>query len=266
METNFFPGRTFEDMEDLNRQAFQWATVRMPNRPVSKTGLIPAKAFEHEQMYLTRLPSFIQAPYLALDRGIDQYGYVSVDGNFYWIPGVSRMDVTVLQYSDHINVYHRRQMLVQYDLAPDGVKNELISPKGEPKPKYQPKHRKKPSNREEKVLRDASEEVNAYLNFALEHGVKQRHRFIRQLYGLHRKLAVSIFVKAIIRALKYRITEIKTIESIAILEMKSGGYEAPFVEIDHKFTKRESYREGCFSDKADLSKYDKMMEDDEDDE
>ncbi len=37
-ETNFFPGRTFESMEDLNRQAFEWSTVRMENRPRSKTG------------------------------------------------------------------------------------------------------------------------------------------------------------------------------------------------------------------------------------
>ncbi len=53
VETNFLPGRSFENLEDLNRQAFQWATVRMEHRPASKTRLIPAKAFEHECSYLT---------------------------------------------------------------------------------------------------------------------------------------------------------------------------------------------------------------------
>ena len=48
VETNFLPGRRFESLEDLNRQALEWATVRMKHRPASKTGLIPAKAFEHE--------------------------------------------------------------------------------------------------------------------------------------------------------------------------------------------------------------------------
>ena len=33
VETNFFPGRSFETLEDLNRQAFEWATVRMANMP-----------------------------------------------------------------------------------------------------------------------------------------------------------------------------------------------------------------------------------------
>ena len=52
VETNFFPGRTFQSLEDLNEQALQWATVRLEGRPQGKAGLIPAKAFEHECTYL----------------------------------------------------------------------------------------------------------------------------------------------------------------------------------------------------------------------
>ena len=52
VETNFFPGRRFESLEDMNQQAFQWATVRLEHRPVAKTRLIPAQAFEHERPYL----------------------------------------------------------------------------------------------------------------------------------------------------------------------------------------------------------------------
>jgi hypothetical protein len=55
VETNFLPGRRFESLEDLNRQAYEWATVRLHHRPMRKTGLIPAKAFEHERRYLTEL-------------------------------------------------------------------------------------------------------------------------------------------------------------------------------------------------------------------
>jgi len=50
VETNFLPGRTFRDLEDLNRQAFEWSTVRLEYRPQGKAELIPAKAFEHEQV------------------------------------------------------------------------------------------------------------------------------------------------------------------------------------------------------------------------
>jgi len=260
VETNFFPGRSFESLEDLNRQAFEWATVRMAGRAVGKTRLIPAKAFEYEQQYLIGVPAYVPAPYLEHKRGTDQYGYASFDGNFYWVPGRSRVDVTLLQYSECLKVYHKRKLLIEYPLPADGVKNELFSPPGQPKPRYQPNDRKKPTEGEEKKLRGLAEEVDAYLSFVLSQKGIQKHRFIRRLYGLSEKLALPLFIKTIKRSLKYRITDIQTLERIAILQLKEGNYELPHVEPNEEFRNRESYLEGRFSDEAHLGEYDEMME------
>jgi hypothetical protein len=81
VETNFIPGRTFQNLEDLNRQALDWSTVRLEQRPQGKAGLIPAQAFEHERAFLTPLPRHLPAPYLLLERSVDEYGYVAVEGN-----------------------------------------------------------------------------------------------------------------------------------------------------------------------------------------
>jgi hypothetical protein len=266
VETNFFPGRTFANLEDLNRQAFEWATVRMANRPVSKSGLIPAKSFEYEQPYLTRLPAYIRPPYLEHKRATGQYGYISFGGNYYWVPGSSRDDVNVLQYGDCLKIYHKRKLLAHYPLPPDGVKNQQFSPKGEPKPLYRPKNRRRPTALEEKKLRAAAGEINDFLNFALKHGgSKQKHRFILQLYCLYKKIVLPLFVKTIQRALKYRITDIKTIERIALLQMREGNYKMPPVEIDQNFHSRQSYLDGLFSDEADLFVYNDLVEDEDQD-
>jgi transposase len=273
VETNFFPGRRFDSLEDLNQQALEWATKRMAHRPVSKSGLIPARAFEFEQSYLIKLPPYIHPPYRVHYRLIDQYGYVSFDGNFYWIPELSmsidRVKVKILEYSDLIKVYHKRKSLVQYSLPSEEVKNERFSPPGQ-SPKYQPWNRKKPTAFEEKKLRALSPEVEAYLEFALSgkqtQYVKQKHRFIRQLYGLYKKLALPLFVKTISRALTYRITNMETIERIAVLQMKDGEYHLPpftSVTIDENFKNRESYLEGYSSDEVDLTLYDQLLEEDE---
>lgn len=82
VETNFLPGRVFESLEDMNRQALEWATVRMHHRPVAKTGLIPAQAFEQERGALTELSSLLPAPYQSHERDTDQYGYVPFQGNY----------------------------------------------------------------------------------------------------------------------------------------------------------------------------------------
>ena len=264
VETNFFPGRTFESLEDLNRRAFEWATVRIANRPVSKSGLIPARAFEYEQPYLNRLAAYVQPPYLEHKRATDQYGYISFGGNYYWVPGSSRDEVKVLHYSDCLKIYYKRKLLAHYPLPPDGVKNQQFSPKGESKPLYRPKYRKKPTALEEKRLRAAAKEIDEFLNFALKQEGKQKHRFIRQLYCLYQKITLPLFVKAIRRALKYRIRDVKTIERIALLQMREGNYKVPVVEIDENLHGRQSYLDGLFSDEADLSVYDDMIEEDED--
>jgi hypothetical protein len=177
------------------------------------------------------------------------------------VPGSSRDDVKVLQYGDCLRIYHKRKLLAHYPLPPDGVKNQQFSPKGEPKPLYRPNNRKRPTALEEKKLRSAAKEIDDYLNFALKHGGgNQKHRFIRRLYCLYQKIVLPLFVKTIKRALKYRITEIKTIERIALLQMREGNYKIPPVEIDEDLKSRQSYLEGLFSDEADLSVYDDLLE------
>ena len=263
VETNFFPGRAFETLEELNRQAFEWATVRMAGRTVGKTRLLPSKAFEHEQSYLRKVPAYVPAPYLSYKRGTDQYGYASLDGNFYWVPGTSRVDVNILEYSDCLKIYHKRKLLIEYELPPDGVKNKIFDPPGQLKPQYQPKYRKKPTEAEEKKLKEVAEEVKAYLSFVLKQKGIGKHRFIRRLYGLYQKIALPLFVKTVKRALKYRITDIETLERIAILQLEEGNYELPLAEIDRELESRESYLEGRFTDEVDLSTYEKMMEDED---
>jgi hypothetical protein len=148
VETNFFPGRTFESMEDLNHQAFEWATVRMAHRAVGKARLIPLKAFEHEQQYLIKISPYVPPPYLTHHRSIDQYGYAAVNGNYYWVPWEWRGDVPLLEYSDCLKIFHNRKLLVEYALPPDGVRNKILSPPGQPQSHYRPTHRMKPTDEE----------------------------------------------------------------------------------------------------------------------
>ncbi len=261
VESNFFPGRRFDSLADLNRQAFEWATKRMANRPVSKSDLIPAAAFEFEKTYLIKLPSYIQPPYQVQYRRIDQYGYISFSGNYYWVPDLSRQEVKVLQYSDCIHVYYQRKLLAQYSLPPQGIRNQKYTPPGKT-PKHQPWNRKKPTAFEEKTLRGLCAEVNQYLDFAFNQSRKvgQKHRFIRQLYALYQKLAQPLFVKTINRALTYRIANPRTIELMAAQLLKEGNYRMLPVMVDEDYKNREAYLEGCASGEPDLHKYDRLLE------
>ena len=260
--TNFCPGREFKDLKDLNRQALDWAAVRCMNRPVGKSKLIPAKAFEFEKGYLTRLPEVVSPPYLEFQRGIDQYGYIPFDGNFYWTPGPGRHEVKVLRYPDHIKIYHRRELLIEYELPPVGVKNKKFYPPDRPAPRHEPKDRKNPTGEEEKILRSSSKTLDAYLTFAFkERTGRQRHRLVRDLFRLRQRLSQELFEKAVSRAHSYRVTDPDAIYRIAVLQMKEASYEVPVVPVDEDFVNRPSYLEGRFTDEVDLTRYTTREED-----
>jgi transposase len=263
VETNFLPGRTFESLEDMNAQAFEWATDRMHNKPVGKTRVIPAEAFEYERPYLTKLSPYLLEPYRLHRRGTDQYGYAAFDGNYFWVPGIKRDDVKIIEYTSRLKIYQNRECVAEYQLPQDGVKNKKISPEGMPLPRYSPSHRKRPTKEEEQRLRAMDRAVDVYLDFVLPPLGGGRHGFIRKLFALSRKMTPLLFVKTIERAYKYRITSIETIENIALLLLRQETSDLPLVEVDGDFRHREAYLEGYLTDPPDLSVYENIVEEDD---
>jgi transposase len=266
VETNFLPGRIFDSLEDLNGQARQWATERMEHRPQTKTRLIPAKAFEHERDYLNPLPRHLPAPCQVHQRGTDQYGYVAFGANYYWVPGSRRDDVKVLQYADRLKIFQQQSCLAEYPLPGDGVRGQHYSPPGQPQPRHQPRNRHRDARQEEQRLRALGAEVAAYLDYALKAPGIQRHRFTRELFTFSRKVTRGVFVKTVQRALRYRIVDLATLQRIAWLCISQEEDVLPQADVDEDFQQRPAYREGCLTEEPDLSVYDQLFEEDEEDE
>jgi len=263
VETNFLPGRTFQSLEDINAQAFEWAAVRMEHRPQGKARLVPAKAFEHECASLLELPRHLPAPYQVHQRGTDQYGYAAFEGNYYWVPGTKREDVKVLQYAERLTLYRARECLAEYPLPADGVKNAKFAPPDQPQPRHNPSNRRRPTEEEEKRLRAIDECVGRYLDFALKPKGIERHRFLRGLFALSRQLNAAVFVRTIERALRYGIADLDTVQRIAVLVLDVSEHPLPAVDIDAGFRVRESYLEGRLTDAPDFSRYNQILEDDD---
>ena len=76
-------------------------------------------------------------------------------------------------------------------------------------------------------------------------------------------MALELFIKTVNRALKYRITDIKTVERIAALQLTAVNLQLPLPQIDRQLEKRDAYIQGYLADDVDLSVYDKITEDDD---
>jgi hypothetical protein len=87
LRTNFFAARKFKDIDDLNRQALDWATNIAPNRRFPDDDRFTGRQkFEEEKAKLRMLPS---APYEAIMRTQARVGrtpYVRFDRNDYSLP------------------------------------------------------------------------------------------------------------------------------------------------------------------------------------
>jgi hypothetical protein len=269
VETNFFPGRTFASLEDLNEQARRWATERMEHRVQTKARVIPARLFEHERLYLNPLPEHLPAPYQTHHRVTDQYGYVAFGANYYWVPGTGRDEVKVFQYAERLKIFRHYECLAEYALPPAGTRHQRYSPPGQPKPQHQPKNRHRHAKLEEQRLRALGDDVSAYLDFALSAPGVQRHRFTRELFALSQKVGGDVFRKTACRALRYRIVELATLHRIAWLCLSQQEGVLPEPEVDDDFRQRPAYQEGYLTDNPDLSVYDQSgeekQEEDEDD-
>ena len=189
VETNFLPGRSFESLEDLNRQALEWATVRMEHRPASKTRLIPAKAFEHERHYLTELPAQLPAPYWPHERGTDEYGYVAVRGELLLGAGDQagrRQGAAVRGPLEDLSRADAAWPSTR--CRPTGSRTPVSAPRDSRRRGICPSIASHGSQHEEQRLRALDPEVAAYVDFALQTPGIQRHRFLRELFALSRKV------------------------------------------------------------------------------
>jgi AcrR family transcriptional regulator len=255
VETNFLPGRAFTSLADLNGQALAWSTVRQEQRPQGKAGLIPAQAFAHEQGFLQPLPPALPAPYKLLERSVDEYGYVAVEANYYWVPGTGRGDVRVLRYDQHLEIYQLDQLLTPYPLPPPGVRNQLVHPPGQPVSRFQPRHRPQPSDQEQKRLRELAPAVSAYVDFILATPGRLPHQQMRRLLALSQRMTPALFTRSVARAQRYGITSLATLEQIARLLCQAEAGELPLPPIDESFQDRPTYQAGALTDAPDLAQY-----------
>jgi transposase len=262
VETNFFPGRKFSSLEDLNEQALKWSLETMANRAQTDAKIVPNLAFETEKAYLKKIPPYIPEPYEELERGTDQYGYAAWDGNYYWVPGRGRESVKLLRYRNRVQIYRNREMLAEYPLPPFGTKNKKF-PDGKDAPTYQPKSRKQPTACEEQAIRAVGNEAVLYLDWIGENkqiAPQQKHRLMRQLHSLKAQLSATIFLQTLARAKTYRVADPKVIERMALLLVRDSIYDTKWENIGEEFETREIYHQGRLSTPADLSVYSDQLD------
>jgi transposase len=101
---DFFLGRSFRNLDDLNAQLVDWLDTVANIRLHGTTQRIVAEAFAAEQPELQRLPEHRFDAVLKLERRVSHDGFVAIGGNFYSVPDRTRRIVEVQQLPDVIRI------------------------------------------------------------------------------------------------------------------------------------------------------------------
>ena len=101
---DFFLGRSFRDLDDLNSQLTDWLDTVANVRVHGTTQRIVAEAFAAEQPELQTLREHRFEAVLKLERRVSHDGFVAIGGNFYSVPDRTRRVVEVQQLPDIVRI------------------------------------------------------------------------------------------------------------------------------------------------------------------
>ena len=101
---DFFLGRSFRNLEDLNAQLIDWLDTVANIRVHGTTQRVVGEAFAAEQPELQTLPEHRFDAVLKLERRVSHDGFVAIGGNYYSVPDRTRRVVEVQQLPDLIRI------------------------------------------------------------------------------------------------------------------------------------------------------------------
>jgi len=114
---DFFLGRRFGDMADLNQQFDQWLTTVANARHHGTTRRVVAEAFAAEQPQLQRLPAVDYQAVLRAERRVSRDGMVSVDGNEYSVPDTTQRRIVEVQVTcDHVHILDEGRLVAVHQV------------------------------------------------------------------------------------------------------------------------------------------------------
>lgn len=101
---DFFVGRSFRNLDDLNDQLSDWLDTVANVRVHGTTQRVVAEAFAAEQPELQTLPEHRFDAVLKLERRVSHDGFVAIGGNYYSVPDRTRRVVEVQQLPDRVRI------------------------------------------------------------------------------------------------------------------------------------------------------------------
>lgn len=129
IEKNFYPGRTFTDLSDLNRQMAAWCEKVNAKGRRHLGGSSPVTLFQSEKPHLLPLPVYVPEVYALHPRVVDLEGMVNLHNNRYSVPeDLIGRRVEVRETKDKVTVMAGHTVAACHDRMEDGAGGRSVLP------------------------------------------------------------------------------------------------------------------------------------------
>lgn len=229
IERNFYPGRTFTDLHDLNDQLAAWCS-RIDHKVRRRLQTTPIALFATEQTALRPLPLYVPEVYDLVRRTVDLEGFVHYATNRYSAPdGMIGHEVEVRASLSSVRIVERHQVVAEHVRLEDGLHLSRTLPE-------HAKRRRSSGGsaplQEEAPLRAAAPELGELVDALKRHHGGRAVRPIRKLYKLFLAYPTESLVVGVRGALEYGLLDLDRIERIVLRKIARDFFRQPPKEDD----------------------------------
>lgn len=223
IERNFYPGRSFGDLADLNAQIRAWCE-RVNASFKRSLAARPIDLFAAERTCLRPLPLHVPEVYEQVVRVVDVEGYVCLHTNRYSAPvELLHHSVRVTAGKDCVRIFDGHRLVAEHVRAPDGAGERHTLPEHLRQGRFHPRPR--PLSEQERTLRAQGPELTELLD-----GLRRRGHGLRSVLRLHRlylDYPSQALTAAVRRALDHGLFDLERIESLVLREIAGEFFRLP---------------------------------------
>lgn len=227
VERNFYPGRTFADLVDLDRQAVAWCDRVNAKAP---RGLEDTRdqRFEAERPFLQPAPAFIPEVYDYENRTVDVHGFVNFDRSRYSVP-LRYLDkrLQVRKYLFSLRVFDGHQVVAEHPRFPEWQRGTSRLPEHA----YHREGRGRWSDRipapHEVELREAGGALARMLDALVAAHGGRATRAARRLHRMYLDYPPDVLLAVLEEALAHGLLDLERIERMALQRTRGEFFRLP---------------------------------------
>lgn len=224
IENNFYAGRSFTDVPDLNAQLRRWCEQRNASFKRS-LGAVPAALYALERTVLKPLPRHLPEVEEIHERVVDSEGYVTLHSNRYSVDlrlATLGHQVHVHEGAERVRVFRGRVLVAEHARVEDGLDRRVTAAEHRDGARWRHTRRDPEPSEHERLMRASSTVIAAWIDHARTR-VALTERTLRTLHRLWRDYPREALEPALARAQEHGLYDLGRIETMVLRELR-GSY------------------------------------------